>query len=345
MECLTVFTYHFRHSLSSTFYSEHRCCLVMSHTNATTITEFLLMGFPGLKPWYHGPVAALFFIVYLAIVSGNGLILVFVASERNLQKPAYLLFCNLAQSDIVFATATLPKAIARYWAEDKIVSFNACFLQMFIVHSMGSFNSFVLMIMALDRYVAICNPLRYHTLIKNSSILTLCCIAWLISTSLMIFIVMQAYSLSYCNSNKIFQCYCDHYRLTSIACDNNWRVQVTALGGAMAVLLCPLAFIIFSYISIIIAVMKIANLEGRYKTFSTCSPQLFIICLYYVPRCFNYLANNLGLTFGADTQIVLILFYSLFPPMVNPLIYCFRTKEIKKTLSRKFQIIKIRTAT
>ncbi|MFT7803901.1 olfactory receptor 2AT4-like [Arapaima gigas] len=303
----------------------------------TNVTEFLLMGFPGLKPWYYGPVAALFFIVYLAIVSGNGFILVFVASERSLQKPTYLIFCNLALSDIVFATATLPKAIARYWAEDKIISFNACFLQMFMVHLLGSISSFLLMIMALDRYIAICSPLRYHTLIKNSSMLIMCGLSWLIPSTWMAVILIQAYSLSYCSSNKIFQCYCDHIGIVQLA--------FTALGGAMAVLLCPLAFIIFSYISIIIAVMKIANLEGRYKTFSTCSPQLFIICLYYVPRCFNYLANNLGLTFGADTQIVLILFYSLFPPMVNPLIYCFRTKEIKKTLSRKFQIIKIRTAT
>ncbi|XP_018619580.1 olfactory receptor 2AT4-like [Scleropages formosus] len=312
----------------------------MPYTNVTIITEFFLMGFPGLPPWCHGPVAGLFLIVYLTIVSGNGFLLVFVGSERHLQKPSYLIFCNLAMSDIVFATTTLPKAIARYWAEDQIITFNACFLQMFLVHTMGSFNSFLLMIMALDRYVAICNPLRYHTLIKNSSILTLCCLAWLISTSWMIFILVQAYSLTYCNSNKIFQCYCDHFGLTTVACDNNWKIQVIAFAGAMTVLLGPLTFILFSYISIIIAVMKVANLEGRYKAFSTCSPQLCIICLYYVPRCFNYVVSIFGFNLSADIRIVMILLYSLFPPVVNPLVYCFKTTEIKETLSKRFKSIK-----
>ncbi|KAL4647776.1 olfactory receptor 2AT4-like [Arapaima gigas] len=306
----------------------------------TNVTEFLLMGFPGLKPWYYGPVAALFFIVYLAIVSGNGFILVFVASERSLQKPTYLIFCNLALSDIVFATATLPKAIARYWAEDKIISFNACFLQMFMVHLLGSISSFLLMIMALDRYIAICSPLRYHTLIKNSSMLIMCGLSWLIPSTWMAVILIQAYSLSYCSSNKIFQCYCDHIGIVQLACENTRQIQIATFIIAMTVLLGPLTFVLFSYISIIIAVMKIANLEGRYKTFSTCSPQLFIICLYYFPRCFNYLASSFGFSLNADVRIVMILLYSLFPPLVNPLIYCFRTKEIKEMVSTRFKTLK-----
>ncbi|XP_048837624.1 olfactory receptor 2AT4-like [Brienomyrus brachyistius] len=313
----------------------------MPSSNVTSITEFVVLGFPGLQPAYNGPVSALMFFVYLAIVAGNSFILILVSKERCLQKPSYLIYCNLAISDIAFATTTLPKMIARYWAEAKTVSFTACFLQMFLVHFLGSVNSVLLMIMALDRYVAICNPLRYHVLIKNSTILALCGLAWLVCLFFMALLVYQAVSLSYCSSNVIVQCYCDHIGITRLACENVKEVQLTAFIVAMTILLCPLAFIVFSYIVIIISVFKIADSEGRYKTFSTCSPQLFIIGLYYIPRCFVYIANNIKLTISTDFRILMIILYSLIPPMVNPLIYCFRTKEIKDTLVRRWKIRKV----
>nr|XP_023656107.1 olfactory receptor 2AT4-like [Paramormyrops kingsleyae] len=266
----------------------------MPSSNITSITEFVVLGFPGLQPGYNGPVSALMFFVFLAIIAGNSFILILVSKERCLQKPSYLIYCNLAISDIAFATTTLPKMIARYWAEAK----------------------------------------------TNSTILALCGLAWLICLFLMALLVYQAVSLPYCSSNVIVQCYCDHIGITRLACENVKEVQLTAFIVAMTILLCPLAFIIFSYISIIISVFKIADSEGRYKTFSTCSPQLFIIGLYYLPRCFVYIANNINLTISTDFRILMIMLYSLFPPMVNPLIYCFRTKEIKDTLVRRWKIRK-----
>uniref|UniRef100_A0A8C9UBS6 Olfactory receptor n=1 Tax=Scleropages formosus TaxID=113540 RepID=A0A8C9UBS6_SCLFO len=295
-----------------------------------TITEFLLMGFPGLQSWYYGPVAGLFLVVYLAILSGNGFLLVFVGTERSLQKPTYLIFCNLAISDIAFATTTLPKAIARYWVEDQIISFNGCFLQMFMVHLLGSINSFLLMIMALDRYIAICSPLRYQTLIKNSSVLIL------LAKACPLMMVIRAYPLPYCASNTIIQCYCDHISITTLACTDRTPYAFPAFVFAMVVLLVPLAFIVFSYCAIIVAVLRIASTQGRLKTLSTCTPQLIIIALYFFPRCFVYLASNVGITFSTDLRIAIIMLYSLLPPMVNPLIYCLRTKEVKQTLMKTF---------
>nr|XP_023656105.1 olfactory receptor 2AT4-like [Paramormyrops kingsleyae] len=305
------------------------------YSNATKVTEFILTGFPGLQPSYFGFISVVLLFVYLAIVGGNSFIFTVIVIERSLQKPTYLLYCNLAVSDLIFATTTLPKVISRYLAEDKIISFPACFLQMFIIHLLGHCNSLLMMIMALDRYVAICNPLRYQMLIKNSTILTLCSISWLFSFMWMVIILIRSVTLPYCNSNIIVQCYCDHFQITNLACVNVNNVQMTAFVEAMIILLGPLAFIIFSYISIIISVLKIADSEGRHKTFSTCSPQLFIIGLYYLPRCFVYIANTINLKISTDVRILMIMLYSLFPPIVNPLIYCFKTKEIKDTLSAK----------
>ncbi|KAJ8404734.1 hypothetical protein AAFF_G00335970 [Aldrovandia affinis] len=149
--------------------------------------------------------------------------------------------------------------------------------------------------------------------------------------------VIRAYPLPYCASNRIVQCYCDHIAITVLACTNRAPYGFPAFINAMLALLGPLALIVFSYVSIIVAVLHIASTEGRLKALSTCSAQLIIIALYYLPRCFVYLASNVGIKFSKDLRIAIIMLYSLLPPVINPLIYCFRTSEIKKSLSKMFR--------
>ncbi|XP_030633156.1 olfactory receptor 2AT4-like [Chanos chanos] len=310
----------------------------MNSSNVTTtVTEFILMGFPGLLPQHNGLAATTLFLIYIVLATGNIFIIVFVAWERSLRKPTYFIFCNLALCDLSFGTATLPRVISRYWTGDKVVSFNECFTQMYFVHFLGANSSFLLALMALDQFIAINYPLRYPILMKNSTITVLCTCSWLFNVIQMAAVVIQALSLHYCGPNVITQCYCDHIAITRLACENVREIQVIAFGKAMFILLGPLSFIIFSYISIIISVMKISNTEGRYKTFSTCTPQLLIICLYYLPRSFVYLANNIGFHISTDIRIMLIMCYSLFPALINPFIYCFRTKEIKEALIKRFK--------
>ncbi|XP_015807338.3 olfactory receptor 52E8 [Nothobranchius furzeri] len=315
--------------------------VVIFNANMTRVRSFIILGFPGLPPQYYGHVSAILFLVYLTIVVGNISILSTVFSEKSLQKPMYLVFCHLALNDLTFGTITLPKIISKYWFGDSIISFFGCFTQMFFVHYLGAVTSFILLVMALDRFVAICLPLRYPVLITNNIISALCGVAWLIPLPLMLTIILQALDLLYCNSNVIAQCYCDHFSITSQACGNDVKiVQVTTFGMAMFCLLLPLAFIIFSYASIIVVILKISTSAGRRKTLSTCTPQIFITCLFYLPRCFVYVANTVGFSFSLDTRIVLILLYSLLPAAVNPTIYCFKTLEIKQTLVRKFKTSK-----
>lgn len=313
----------------------------MIYTNITIIKDFLLLGFPGLHPRYYGPVSALFFFAYLVILAGNIFILVFVGLERRLYKPSYLIFCHLAMNDLLFGTVTLPRIISRYWWDDKMSSFGACFTQMFFVHSLGAINSLLLLIMAVDRFIAICLPLKYPVLITNNIISIACGCSWIGTFIRMMGVVLHALSLPYCNSNIIVQCYCDHMTITTLACENVAYVRSVALVLAMISLLFPLSFIFFSYISIFVVVLRIPTRDSRYKTLSTCTPQLFISCLYYLPRCFVYLANAAGYSFSLDFRISLILLYSLLPCAVNPIIYCLKTKDIKDILMKKLKNAKV----
>lgn len=315
----------------------------MSETNKSFITEFVIVGFPGLDPHYYGMVSALLFIVYLAILAGNTAFLVVFATEQGLHKPMYFIILNLVLSDILFSTTTLPKIIAKYWFKAGTISFTGCFVQMFFVHYFGSANSFILLIMSIDRYVAICFPLRYPVIIKNSNVLILSITAWLVASTGCLMTVIRAYPLPYCSSNTIIHCFCDHISITTLACTDRTPYAIPALISAMVVLLVPLAFIIFSYLSIIVAVLRISSTKARVKTFSTCSGQLTIIALYYIPRIFVYMSSSVfGIKFNTDLRLTIILLYSLSPPMLNPLIYFLRTEEIKKILITRLSRLKIR---
>lgn len=311
----------------------------MAEGNQSIVTEFILTGFPGLHPEYHGLVSAVLFLVYFLTLMGNTTVLFLFATDRSLHKPVYYIILNLCACDILFSTTTLPKIISKYWFQSGSISFTACFVQMYFVHFLGSVNSYVLLLMALDRYVAICHPLRYTVVLQNSTICILCITAWVVANAGPLMLVIRAYPLPYCASNIINHCYCDHIGITVLACTDRAPYGFPAFVFAMVVLLGPLAFIICTYCCIIRAVLKIANLQGRLKTLSTCSTQLMVISLYYLPRCFVYLASNIGIKFSPDMRIVIIMLYSLSPPMINPLIYCFRSKDMQESLWRQFNKI------
>ncbi|XP_062873388.1 olfactory receptor 2AT4-like [Trichomycterus rosablanca] len=308
----------------------------MSNENVTSAKNFVIVGFPGLHPNYYGIASAVMCFIYLCTLTGNGLFFALFIREKSLQKPAYFIMLNLAVSDVLFSTTTLPKAIARYWFTDMDISFAACFVQMHFVHYFGSVNALVLGIMAFDRYVAVCHPLRYASIIKDSTTLMMCVTAWLVAEPFILIPVIRAYPLPYCNSNRILQCYCDHSSLSRIACADTSSNHVVSLTLALIVLLTPLAFIMFSYTSIITAVCRISSRGGRLKTLSTCSSQLLIIALYFLPRCFNYMSPNLGITLTPDQRVLMVMCYALLPPMINPLIYCFKMKEARESLKKSF---------
>ncbi|KAI5616469.1 odorant receptor, family C, subfamily 103, member 1, partial [Silurus asotus] len=300
----------------------------MSDRNVTFVKDFFIVGFPGLHPKYYVFISAIMLLVYVFTLIGNGIFLLLFTTNRNLHKPMYFIYTSLVLSDVLFSTCTLPKIIARYWFQDGNISFGACFLQMYLVHYFGAVNSYVLALMAIDRYIAVCYPFRYHTFMSNRNIVISSIVIWIFAHLSIIMMVVRAYPLPYCGSNTILHCYCDHVSITRLACTDRTPYSVPAFVYAMVVLLGSLAIILFSYFFIILAVLKISSAQGKLKVFSTCSSQLIIIALFFLPRCFYYLAANIGITFNADLQIAVIMLYSLLPPMINPLLYSLNTEEV-----------------
>ncbi|XP_058270045.1 olfactory receptor 2AT4-like [Hemibagrus wyckioides] len=308
----------------------------MSGGNITFVKDFFIVGFPGLHPNYYALVSAVMFLVYLCILIGNGFFLLLFITNKSLHIPMYFIYISLVLSDVLFSTSTLPKIIARYWFQDGTISFAACFFQMYLVHYFGVVSSYTLAIMAIDRYIAVCFPFHYHTLLSNRNIFILSILVWVFSHPCSIMMVVRASPLPYCGANAIVHCYCDHVSITQLACTDRTPYSFPAFVYAMVVLLGSLAIIVFSYFCIILTVLKISSAHGRLKTFSTCSSQLIIIALFFLPRCFNYLAAYAGIKFNADLQIAIIMLYSLLPPTINPLIYSLKTEGVKKILMRKF---------
>ncbi|XP_043115664.1 olfactory receptor 6N1-like [Puntigrus tetrazona] len=306
----------------------------MSAGNISSVKDFVIVGFPGLQPHYYGLISAVLFLVYVLTLIGNAIFFTAFVTTKSLQRPVYYFIINLAVCDVLFSTTTLPKIISRYWFQDGTISFLGCFVQMFFVHYLGGACSNVLMIMAMDRYAAICYPLQYHSIMTNQNVFILILGSWILSLAGPLMIVSRAYPLPYCAENTLIHCYCDHVSVTTLACTDRSLYSIPALIYAFTILLVPFAVIIFSYCSIFVAVMRISGTQGKMKTFSTCSPQLIIIVLFFLPRLFNYLSGNIGIKFSTDLCLVIIMMYSLLPPMINPLIYCLRTEEVKKLLSR-----------
>ncbi|XP_047248699.1 olfactory receptor 52B2-like [Girardinichthys multiradiatus] len=318
---------------------------MIKYTNVTNVKEFMIIGFPELPPEYYGMVSFFLFLVFTAILFGNVFILAVIICEHNLHKPTYVIFFNLAMTDLLFGTVTLPKIIARYWWNDMMCSFGACFAQMYFVHSLGVIQSLILLMMALDRFVAIRFPFRYVVLFTNKNISISCGLCWVLTFILMMGIVLHALTLPYCDRNTIRQCYCDHNSITNLGCgDDVAYVKWVAFANAMVTLLAPLIFIIISYFSIIMAVRKMSVPERHHKVLSTCAPQIFITCLYFVPRCIVYLTDSLGIKFSLNARIIITMMYSLIPPAINPVIYCLKTMEIKTALTQRFSNRKINLA-
>ncbi|KAM9468458.1 olfactory receptor 2AT4-like [Clarias gariepinus] len=305
--------------------------------NVTFVKDFIIVGFPGLHPSYYALISAVFFLFYVYILLANGMFLFLLATNKRLHKPMYFIYASLVLSDVLFSTSTLPKIIARYWFQDGNISFAACFFQMYLVHYFGVVSSYTLAIMAVDRYIAVCYPFGYHTIMSNRNILILCIMTWVFSHPISIMMVVRAFPLPYCGANTIIHCYCDHISITRLACTDRAPYSFPAFVYAMVILLGSLVIIVFSYSFIIFSVLQISSAHGQLKTFSTCSSQLIIIALFFLPRCFNYLAANIGIKFNADLQIAIILLYSLLPPMINPLLYSLKTEEVKNILISKFK--------
>ncbi|MBN3292923.1 O13C3 protein, partial [Polypterus senegalus] len=304
----------------------------MSIVNQTTtsLQEFIIIGFPGFQ---DPDSKAIFFIalltIYLAILSGNSLLITVFAINKELHTPMYILISSLAVTDILISSSTLPKILSVLISGTSMISVPACFIQMFSYHSMKSAESLLLGLMAHDRYLAISKPLHYFTIVNNSSVLRQIGCCWMCAFVTVMIVLSLAFRLPFCGPNVVIHYFCDHSTVLKLACCDTTINTYLGLATAMSVLTLPVIYILFSYTKIIKSVLKIKTTHGRQKAFSTCGTHLLVIAISFFVAAGVYISNRVRDTFS-DVRILAALIQNVVPPLINPIIYCLRTEDIRK---------------
>ncbi|XP_028647526.2 olfactory receptor 2AT4-like [Erpetoichthys calabaricus] len=305
----------------------------MTATNETqhNIKEFLLAGIPGLQAHQNLLFIALL-LVYLAVMVGNLLILYLVLLDQRLHTPMYFFLCHLSLLDILITTTILPKMFAVILLEDRIISFSGCFLQMYLVLAIGCTENLILIVMAYDRYIAIMKPLHYHLIINGKLCVLLTVGAWVLGYLTPFVPLINALSLTYCGPNTVAFCYCDYPTVVSLACADVTDIISMAFIIAMCIVNIPLLLILFSYLKIILNIYFM-NTEDSKKAFSTCSSHLIVVLTYYFSADLLYITVMIG-NISADARVIIGVFIYLLTPLLNPIIYSLRNKQIKQAAEK-----------
>ncbi|KAM6451692.1 olfactory receptor 12D3-like [Liasis olivaceus] len=303
--------------------------------NQTKVEQFILLGLKNdLNLQYI--VFAFFLLLYIATLVGNGTIVIVVLAEPRLHSPMYFFLGNLSCLDIFHSTITIPKMLSGFLTQLQTISFNGCMAQLFYFYFLGGSEGILLGIMAYDRYVAICNPLRY-TLIMRKEFCALMAAAAL-STGFfhaLMHVVVTAH-LPFCGPNLIEHFICDIKPLLKLACSSTYLNLMLLSTVTSCVVMGPFIFILLSYLYIITFLLcKVQPQRGWQKAFSTCGSHLTVVALLYVPVLFNYMLPTVGTSSQRDMIITLI--YSTITPVLNPLIYTLRNRDVKMEMKKFFE--------
>nr|XP_020740493.1 olfactory receptor 52K1-like [Odocoileus virginianus texanus] len=303
----------------------------MSASNITSIhpTFFLLMGIPGLEH-LHVWISIPFCSAYTLALLGNCTLFFIIQADAALHEPMYLFLAMLAVIDLVLSSTTLPKMLGIFWFRDQKINFYACLVQMFFLHSFSIMESAVLLAMAFDRYVAICKPLHYSTILTGPLITKIGLAAVTRAVTLMTPLPFLLRSFHYCRGPVIAHCYCEHMAVVRLACGDTRFNNIYGIAVAMFIVVLDLLFVTLSYIFILQAVLQLASQEARYKAFGTCVSHIGAILAFYTPVVISSVMHRVARQAAPHVHILLANFYLLFPPMVNPIIYGVKTKQIRE---------------
>ncbi|XP_075700734.1 olfactory receptor 12D1-like [Rhinoderma darwinii] len=303
----------------------------MEKLNETFVTEFILLGITNL-PQLQVVLFVTFLMFYLLSFFGNLSILTAVIADHGLHTPMYFLLCNLSFLDFFYATTTVPKMLSGLLLEDKKISFQACIVQLHIFHFLGSTEAMLLTSMSYDRYVAICNPLRYHVLMARAMCIQLALTSWLVGFLYSLSHTILTSRLPFCNMNKITHFYCDIKPLLKLACTDTHINEslVNIVTGTVA--LGTFILIIISYIFIATHLQNISSEQGRSKAFSTCTSHLTVVLLYYGTAFCTYLRPATKDSLEQDRMTAVL--FTVITPALNPIIYALRNKDVKRALRK-----------
>ncbi|XP_036115526.1 olfactory receptor 1S1-like [Molossus molossus] len=304
----------------------------MHQGNQTMISEFLLLGLSN-KAEQQNLLFVLFLGMYLITVIGNGLIILAISLDSYLHTPMYLFLVNLSFADISSISTSVPKMLMNIYTKSQSISYESCIMQMYFSIVFVVIDNFILGIMAYDRFVAICHPLNYTTIMQPRLCILLTVIPWVLSNAVALTHTLLLLRLRFCDSNTISHFFCDLASLLKLSCADTMINELVLFIVGLSVITFPFALILFSYICIVRAVLIISSTKGKWKAFSTCASHLIVVLLFY--------GTIVGVYFFPssihpdDRDKIGAVLFTVVTPMMNPFIYSLRNKDIKGAL-RKF---------
>ncbi|KAG8431604.1 hypothetical protein GDO86_017972 [Hymenochirus boettgeri] len=303
----------------------------MCPDNMTKAAEFLLMGFHDL-PNSKIPLLILFLLIYIVILCGNIIIIFMVTFNENLQIPMFYFLKHLGVTDLVFTTNVIPMMLHIILNEGITVSLAQCTCQYYVSILSGCMQCFLLAVMSYDRYLAVCHPLHYISIMSPNVCHQIVIGCWLLDFILITSEIVLFGKLQFCGLNSIDHFFCDFGPLVELSTSDTSVLMLLDFAISMAVISIPFAFIIGTYICIFIAILRIRTRDGRQKTFSTCSSHLTVVCTYYGTLMAVYMGPSGGNSLNINKFLSLL--YIVITPVMNPIIYSLRNKEIRETVKK-----------
>ncbi|XP_047374514.1 olfactory receptor 4C11 [Sciurus carolinensis] len=303
----------------------------MMHQN-NNVTEFILLGLTQ-DPLRQKMVFLIFLIFYVGTVVGNMLIIVTIKCSRSLGSPMYFFLFYLSFADSCFSTSTAPRLIVDALSTKKVISYNECMTQVFALHLFGCMEIFVLILMAADRYVAICKPLHYPRIMRRQVCLILIILAWIGSFIHSTAQIILALRLPFCGPNLIDHYCCDLQPLLKLACMDTYKINLLLVTNSGAICSSSFMLLMISYI-VILHSLRNHSAEGRKKALSTCTSHIIVVVLFFGPCIFIY--TRPPTTFPMDKLVA--VFYTIGTPFLNPLIYTLRNAEVKNAMRKLWHV-------
>ncbi|XP_049718442.1 olfactory receptor 4C11-like [Elephas maximus indicus] len=293
-----------------------------------SVTEFILFGLTQ-DAEQQKAISGIFSILYLLTLLGNFLIVVSIKTSHTLGSPMYFFLFYLSFADACFSTTTAPRLIVDALFQEKTISYHECMTQVFAVHFFGCMEIFVLILMAFDRYVAICKPLRYTTIMSRGVCGMLVILAWVgscIHSSAQIFLALK---LPFCGPNVIDHYFCDLQPLLKLACMDTYVINLLVVSNSGAICMVSFMLLLISYVVILYS-LRNHSAEGRQKALSTCTSHFIVVVIFFGPCIFIY--TRPPTTFPVDKMVA--VFYTIGTPFLNPLIYTLRNAEVKNAMKK-----------
>lgn len=298
------------------------------------MTEFILLGLSS-SPKTRFLLLGVFSVVYAITLTGNATILLLIWLDSHLHTPMYFFLSHLSFVDMWYATSTVPQMLANLWNPNKTISFAGCGAQIYLFLALAITECVLLAVMAYDRFVAICHPLRYTLIMNHRVCVMLAAASWMTGFLLAMVHAAQTLLMPYCGPNVINHFYCDILALLKLVCADIHVNKIIVFVIGVLMLLCPFFFILTTYVHILRAILKIHSAQGRSKAFSTCASHMLVVSLFYGTAMFMYMRP--GSSHSPEQDKMVSLFYSVVTPMCNPLIYSLRNEEVKGAFFRVLQ--------